>query len=171
MHDVEDSIKEDVRTEFGFLRTVCACKECTTNCIFIPGYLIPADLARVVPDGISANEWAVQNLLASPGALVTNTAGHVFRIPTLVPARTPDGSCKFLNSGKCDIHRDAPYGCAFFGHMSDAEANHRSIQGLTAILHDMQGKYSQLWQFLWDAGLRAPGPEESRFRMNQSGGY
>lgn len=30
-----------VRTEFGFSRTVCACREYTVNCHFIPGYLIP----------------------------------------------------------------------------------------------------------------------------------
>jgi hypothetical protein len=37
----------EVRKEFGFVRTVCACGECTINCHFIPGYLIPADLERI----------------------------------------------------------------------------------------------------------------------------
>ena len=36
-----------VRTEFGFERTACACSECAINCRFIPGYLIPADLDRI----------------------------------------------------------------------------------------------------------------------------
>ena len=36
-----------IRTEFGFERTACACSECAINCRFIPGYLIPADLDRI----------------------------------------------------------------------------------------------------------------------------
>jgi hypothetical protein len=29
------------------------------------------------------------------------------------PARKPDGSCRFLKNGRCEIHADAPFGCAF----------------------------------------------------------
>jgi len=36
-----------MRTEFGSARTACSCANCSINCRFIPGYLIPADLERI----------------------------------------------------------------------------------------------------------------------------
>lgn len=61
-----------IRSEFGCARTICACAECAINCHFIPGYLIPADLERMAAqlgyDDLL--EFAVNNLLASPGATV-----------------------------------------------------------------------------------------------------
>jgi hypothetical protein len=59
------------RTEFGFARTECACQACTRCCHHIPGYLIPADLDRIVSQttpGADLSSWAHQHLLASPGA-------------------------------------------------------------------------------------------------------
>lgn len=56
-------------------------------------------------------EFAFQNLLASPGAIVMQ-AGRVFQIPTLVPRRKPDGSCIFLDENdRCRIHEVSPFGC------------------------------------------------------------
>lgn len=155
------------RSEFGFMRTQCSCQSCARNCRFIPGYLIPADLDRLVPAGSDAFSWAMGNLLASPGAVVM-TQGALFRIPTLVPSRKNDNSCRFLNGNNlCDIHADAPFGCAFFDdHMSDAEANFKSAAGLRSIIDGLRGLYGRLWQLLWDSGLRADGPEESRRRMD-----
>jgi hypothetical protein len=37
----------DVRTEFGFERTECACEECIQFCVSLPGSLIPADLEAI----------------------------------------------------------------------------------------------------------------------------
>ena len=37
----------ETRTTFGFNRTECACEECALNCRFIPGYLIPTDIAAI----------------------------------------------------------------------------------------------------------------------------
>jgi len=37
------------------------------NCRFMPGFLIPADLTRIIPPGADPVIWAEANLLASPG--------------------------------------------------------------------------------------------------------
>src|SRR5208337_1439820 len=58
------------RTEFGLERTACGCGACVTNCRFMPGFLIPSDLERMIPAGVDPYLWADKNLLASPGALV-----------------------------------------------------------------------------------------------------
>ena len=39
----------DIRTEFGFERTECACEECIQFCVSLPGSLIPADLEAICP--------------------------------------------------------------------------------------------------------------------------
>jgi Fe-S-cluster containining protein len=167
-------VVDPARTEFGFQRTVCACRECTRNCQFIPGYLIPADLDRIrrhlTPDE-DLDTWASRHLLASPGAKVLR-AGRVFRIRTLVPARQADGACRFLTGGgRCAIHAVAPYGCSFFdSHMAAEEADRRSLRGLEAVLEawNRGDLYAQLWTLLAQVGLRAPAPEIGRQRLRQA---
>jgi hypothetical protein len=86
----------DERTEFGFKRIVCDCSACSKFCFAIPGYLVPSDIQRMAerlnePD---ITQFAFDNLLASPGAIVI--ANGAYRtIPTLVPARKPDGSLRW----------------------------------------------------------------------------
>jgi Fe-S-cluster containining protein len=165
---------DDSRSEFGFCRTVCSCAECTRCCRLMPGYLVPADLDRI-HQHLKAEEdvttWARSHLLASPGALVMR-GYKVFRIPTLVPARRPDGSCTFLTTdGLCGIHAVAPYGCAFFdSHMGAVEADRRSGQGLRAVLQAWLagGAYAQVWAALFEAGLKAPAPEDCRRQLKQA---
>lgn len=84
------------RVEFGFERSECACRECTANCKFISGYLVPADIERISRALGYTNivTFALENLAASPGATVMSAEGRVFQIPTLVPRRKSDGSCK-----------------------------------------------------------------------------
>jgi hypothetical protein len=93
-----------MRSDFGYVRTVCACAECVNNCRHIPGYLIPADVSRMARHLGFAHlvEFAFRYLLASPGATVMR-AGRVFHIPTLVPRRKEDGSCKL-----CGIRKREP---------------------------------------------------------------
>src|SRR5262249_2873753 len=129
---------DSARTEFGFCRTQCDCPKCTRCCQHIPGYLIPADLERMhrhLAPGQDLRFWAKEHLLASPGALVVR-GGRSFRIPTLVPARRPDGACVCLTAtSQCSIHPLSPFGCAFFdSHMAQAEADRRSKRGLHAVL-------------------------------------
>lgn len=160
-----------VRTEFGFTRTECACEECASYCSHLPGALIPTDL-----DNISAHlgyddpvRFAVENLVASPGAIVSAN-GTQFRIRTLTPARTPDGACKFLQNGRCAIHAQAPFSCAFFDHsQGNDEADARSLRGLQAIAREwaIGGLYAQLWMLLDSMGLVAPSPIEARERMRR----
>jgi hypothetical protein len=87
----------DKRTEFEFKRIECACSACLRKCYGLPGYLIPADLSRIA-DYLGEDDivrFALDNLLASPGALVV-AHGEIFAIPTIVPARRLDGACRFL---------------------------------------------------------------------------
>jgi hypothetical protein len=161
------------RAEFGFLRTVCACAECTVHCVHLPGYLIPADLDRIARHLVPQEDlctWARQHLLASPGALVRQGA-TVFRIPTLVPARHADSACTFLTTEhRCAIHAVAAFGCAFFdAHQPGAEADRRSRRGLQAVLDAWNNGeiYARVWLALDAAGLRAPSPETCRRRQAQ----
>jgi hypothetical protein len=167
-------VLDPTRTEFGFERTRCACPECTRCCHHILGYLMPADLPRIAAfhrPGLDLFVWARLFLLASPGALVARK-GVVYRIPTLVPARRPDGACIFLTEAdSCSIHPAAPYGCAFFdAHMTAAQADHRSSQGLRAFAHAWQAgtPYGAIWQMLYQAGRIAPLPEQARQQLRQA---
>jgi len=162
------------RREFGFGRTVCGCADCTRNCRFIPGYLIPADLQRILNQlapGQDLFDWARQHLLASPGTQVMR-GSNIFRIPTLVPARRADGACRFLTAdNRCGIHAAAPYGCAYFdSHQSIAESDQRSKRRLQAVLEAWQNGdvYAQVWATLAEADLVAPPPEVCRVLMRQA---
>jgi hypothetical protein len=107
-------VLDSERTAFGVPRTRCGCEECVAYCKHLPGYLIPEDLGRMVPEGHDPLEWAREHLRASPGAVVADRAGgRRWRIPTLVPARAASGACIFLDEHDCcSIHVDAPFGCA-----------------------------------------------------------
>ena len=60
------------RTEFGFPRTTCSCSACANNCRNLPGMLIPDDVSRIARHlgYTDVMEFARENLLASPGAIV-----------------------------------------------------------------------------------------------------
>ncbi len=162
-----------IRTEFGFERTACACSECAINCRFIPGYLIPADLDRIAGHLGSENliEFALEHLLASPGATVLDR-GQMRQIPTLVPARRNEGACKFLDANnRCTIHEVSPFGCAFFdAHQSKAESDYRSGSGLVQIDRAWREDrpYSRLWLLLEALGKVGPSPVAARARLQQA---
>ena len=167
----------DARLEFGFERSVCACHECTANCKFIPGYLVPADIERISRSLGYSNviTFALENLVASPGATVMDAEGQVFQIPTLVPRRKEeDSSCVFLDANeRCAIHAVSPFGCSFFdAHQPDAEANRRSSRGLQEIARCWaaggSSVYTALWRLLFEAGLRAVPPQVARRRMKEA---
>jgi hypothetical protein len=155
------------RVEFGATRTVCACKVCVANCRCMPGYLIPSDLGRLCPGGVNPG-WAREHLRASPGATMLRINGDgshsLIRVPTLVPAHRPDGSCHWLDGRSCSVHDAAPFGCAFFDCVRDtASANVLSGHGLRAIIADRLegGMYARTWDMLNAEGLVAP-PIENR---------
>jgi hypothetical protein len=161
----------NIRTEFGYERTECSCEECIQFCLSLPGSLIPADLEAISSHlGYSdLVQFAVENLLASPGAIVSD-GKSLIRVPTLVPQRGPDGACKFLRDNRCSIHANAPYSCAFFGAEQDQrEADARSLLGLQAIAREWSagGIYARLWMLLHSMGLVAPSPIEARERMRR----
>lgn len=161
----------EIRTEFGENRSICSCDECVTNCKFIPGCLIPSDLDRIEKHlgGRSLEAWAESALLASMGATVM-VNGQIINIPTLVPNRKADGSCIFLShDNRCQIWEISPFGCAFFGHQTDEEADRMMRKGLEAIARSfaLDTKYAMLWKHLYELGKLAPSPTDSRRKMGQ----
>jgi len=161
--------------DLGFTRTKCSCRECTINCEHMPGMLIPDDVSGMMQvlgyATDQAAQFALDNLLASPGAIVAQRTDEGIiqrRIRTLVPGRQPNGRCKFLKGGYCTIHEAAPYGCAFFdAHQTSAQSDHRSVAALRVIDadHRAEGIYSLLWYGLHGLGHVAPGPEDIRPTM------
>ncbi len=138
-----------LRQQFGFQRTQCACAFCQAPCRHIPGSLDVADLQRLCPPGQDVFAWAELHLRA----LVDKP------FPTLVPARQANGHCHWLFDGRCAVHEAAPYSCAYFdAHMTEAEADRRSAATIQARREDAahNGLYFQVWQHLQDKGLIAP---------------
>ena len=167
------------RTEYGIDRTECACPRCSAFCQFMPGYLVPADLDRIIPkweldDPDPKHDpltWAESNLLASPGALVSK-GFELFRIPTLVPARLESGACiHFTAERRCAIHPVAPFGCAFFGCDEETAAkmwaNHKALEDVYQAQLDRSSLYGTIWEHLWKMGKRAPTPEVARALMEK----
>lgn len=154
------------RTEFGYPRKTCACEECSLYCRFMPGTLIPADLARLIPKDVIPTQWAENNLLASPGALVMRDQ-KLERIRTLVPATKSDGSCIHLTcEGRCAIHENAPFACAFFDHDTPPR-DALSVRGLIEVMKAWATNhlYAQIWLHLDALGKKQHPPEVLRQRM------
>ena len=148
------------RMEFGAERTFCACSDCTIKCQHMPGYLIPADLDRMIPPTEDPFAWAEKNILASPGTLVAYD-GRMFRIPTLVPAVRSSGACIHLTDGLlCNIHDNAPFGCAFFDCRTPPAAPH-IYEGMRAVARAWKEGhlYGRLWVYLNGLGLVQRSPE------------
>ena len=137
----------------------------------MPGFLIPADLDRMIPAGVDPLAWAENNLLASPGALVAKIGylGDVkqFRIQTLVPAVDANGACMNLDShGLCVIHESAPFGCAFFD--CGPERGRLSHHGLLEVYNAWQDRdslYQRIWNHLSSKNLVQQKAEVLRMRM------
>src|SRR5262245_39987665 len=164
---------EPTRTEFGFTRTECACDQCVACCENLPSYLVPSDI-EVIAAHLGYDDliqFAMENLLASPGAIVS-MEGKLGRIPTLVPQRKPDQTCKFLEADKrCAIHAVSPFGCrAFDCRMSQHETDLRSSRGLQAIAREwvVGGLYARIWMLLHTARLFAPCPIDARSRLRKA---
>jgi len=159
------------RTEFGFHRTVSANAEDVLCCKYMPSYLVPSDISRLCDRfGCNPLQLAKSHLLASPGAEISKD-GVRQRLRTLVPDRNSVGHCEFLHDGKCAIHGDSPYGCAFFdSEMSDQEASLRTSAGLQAIWdawQDEDSDYALLWDLLFLMGRRAPDPYECKRKIRE----
>lgn len=141
----------------------------------------------MIPSGADPFKWAELNLLASPGPLVAQVVERLFRsqrepekyerrlyrrwfrVPSLVLAAKPDGSCKFLSAeGACTIHDISPFGCAFFdGHDHASPASDRLVRaGLNQSIEvGPRHLYHRLRRHLIRKGLVSPSPEVKRTRM------
>lgn len=158
------------RVEFGFPRTSCACRKCSVFCEHMPGFLVPSDLTRLIPPDADPYRWAEEHLRASFGALVPSPEGMRW-MPSLVPAKSVNGKCHWLRNGSCEVHDDAPYGCAFLDqHMSDREAEKRGKAGREARRDEMvrEGLYEKLWVHLSEKELVYSAGDEDRNRISQA---
>src|SRR5262245_19155698 len=130
-----------VREEFGFRRTVCGCAFCQAPCRHLPGALVPSDLVRLCPAGRDVFAWSEEHLRA--------LTGNPF--PALVPVARTTGHCHWLFDGRCAVHEDAPYGCAFFdAHMPAADVERRHAASIQARVADraVGGLYQRVWLHL-----------------------
>lgn len=179
-----------MRTEFGVARTSCTCEACRRCCRFLSPWLIPSDLERLIPRGADPVEWAESNLLASPGPLVVQVVEREIRrrsrprncerqlvrrglrVPSLVLAASPDGSCKFLTAtGACSIHEISPFGCAFFdGHDHRSAESDRLLRAglMRSIEIGPEHLYNRLRRHLLRNGHISPPPEVQRARMRSA---
>ncbi len=147
------------RQEFGFERTTCSCKKCSLWCEYVPGSLVPSDLDRLIPPGEDPILWAEQHLLASPALIqIIKQGATLYTPPSLGPRRQQNGHCHWLQNGRCSVHENSPYGCAFLGEcgLTDAQANKVICGGREARAKAFQddGLYAHIWKHLWDKGLR-----------------
>lgn len=130
----------------GFQRTVCGCEICRVPCRHMPGSLDVEDLERLCPPDQDLFTWAKQHLLALTSK----------EVPTLVPARLPNGHCHWLYEGQCMVHERSPYGCAFFdSHLPPTEVERRSAATMQARRDDAakNGPYYRVWLHLCHLGL------------------
>jgi hypothetical protein len=159
------------REEFGFRRTTCACRKCSLWCEHLPGYLAPSDLDRLIPPGDDPFAWAERHLLASPG-LQIRTPQFSVSIPSLVPRRQANGHCHWLEGGRCAVHENSPFGCAFLSQCGQTNAEGERITNAgrraRAEAFAQDGLYARLWRHLWDKGLRELTSDQGRSRAAQA---
>jgi hypothetical protein len=102
----------------------------------VPGRLAPEDLQY----------FDLKDLRASPGPIIQTPRGPQ-RVPAIVPAVKPDGSCIFFNDGLCDVHEHAPFACACLDvHMADVSAELRSRMSIVA--NSESEEYLRVWERL-----------------------
>jgi hypothetical protein len=141
--------------EFGFKRTVCACRKCRIWCEHQPGYLVPSDLTRLVPADVDPFVWAEEHLRASRGYVALSSEGIV-SIPSLVPAKGESGHCHWYKHGRCVVHDRSPFGCAYLDqHMTNREADQKNEVGRSArkLAFEQAFLYSRIWSHLWEMDL------------------
>ena len=149
------------REQHGFTRTSCDCDFCKVFCRHVPGRLDVSDLSRLCPEGKDIFAWSEVHLRA-----VSDSP-----FPKLVPARQESGHCHWFADGRCAVHRDAPYGCAFFdSHMTVVEVQARSRAANLSSEQDASacGIYARVWRHLCEKGLTHPsglrGPLDEEMR-------
>lgn len=124
---------------------------------------MPSDLSRLILADADPFQWAEAHLRASPGFVF----GPI-RIPSVVPAKADNGQCHWHQDGKCTVHDDSPFGCAFFDqHQSSREAEDRAWAARDARLNAFRQRslYAQLWDHLSRLGLVYSTGAEDRQRI------
>jgi hypothetical protein len=151
---------------FGNLkRNICSCEQCKSYCKTMPGYATYKDILNIYQyynPAITFTNWIKLCFLASPGAIVMK-GGKIFRIPTIVPARSKKtGHCIFFTpKEKCSIHDFSPFGCRYFDcKQTKEEGDKISKIGLNNIINEPE--YTKIWITLNTYNLISPPPEELR---------
>jgi hypothetical protein len=150
------------RERYGFQRTVCGCEMCRVPCRHMPGSLDVVDLLALCPPNHDVFGWAEEHLRA-----LTDKG-----VPTLVPARLPNGHCHWLFEGQCVVHEHSPYGCSFFdAHQPADEVERRSAATMQARRDDAaaHGLYYRVWLHLCRKGrISPPGDRQAIDRERQA---
>jgi hypothetical protein len=128
----------------------------------MPGVLGVGDLNRIaeVLGYADIEAFAQDHLVVVDGLKVAiqppgQKTKRLVSIPTLAPAARADGSCHWLEGGRCSIHAVSPFGCAYIdAHMSNSDTERRSVFLYRELLADLEadGQYTRLC-----AGLRRKG--------------
>lgn len=191
------------RVAFGMHRTQCDCPHCVGACVGGGGMLDFEDLQRLMPRHIEETgrqlEWARVHLRASLGSLARGTNG-ILRVGCLVPAPKENNGengkvgcneCHWLENGRCRVHDDSPFGCAFYcNHKHNRETEERTA--LLSLMYvrrkydlivgrkyasdygfdqSLVEQYERLWSALWAEGLRAVHPTVTRLLRLAWGEY
>lgn len=133
----------NVRDEFK--RTVCDCADCASHCYKKPGFIVPLDVAGI-EDFLGRDIRDMENLFRVSTKTKVLIGDIVMPVLTITPRTKEDGSCVFLENGKCDIHPVSPYGCSHFdSHMGLFESSVRLKSGITEVMEDIKdlGPYCQ----------------------------
>lgn len=143
-----DDAPAEPREAYGFIRTRCDCVICKIPCRHIPGGLDVPDLLKLCPPDQDVFAWAEQHLRALSDKPV----------PALVPARQANGHCHWYYDGKCLVHTNSPYGCAYFDTHMPTEEERKRYDAMTRSRQadaDANGLYTRVWRHLRDKGLIA----------------
>ena len=142
-----------------FERTTCDCEICQVACRTMPGATIPNDIKRIAEYlGVENDEtfWR-EHFEVSSGA-VAMKGGVVFNVPSIVPAQRDDGSCVFLQDGRCTVHPVAPFCCSHFDtHMDSVAARPMTEACVRAQIdgHRTNSEWHRIGVYLERAGLLA----------------
>jgi len=107
------------------------------------------------PDGVEPDEDVIQ-AVRFDYRLVGPVDGRQVVAPSLVPAKEEGGHCHWFRDGRCLVHANSPFGCAFLDqHLSDREALRRNNEGRLARAEAFRSSslYARVWHHLREKGL------------------
>jgi Fe-S-cluster containining protein len=139
-------------------RGLCKCDKCKAPCQTMPGFLVPGDLEQIADYlGVTlTDEFITRNFrVASGGTVPYQITDKLHPRPALVlvPDQRPSGDCVFYQSGLCQIHPVAPFGCRMFEMCGLSPSDkHKAQAGLLSTFHpEYRGTITRLRKYLGTA--------------------